>query len=545
MRMQDGFFGVMLDMSRNAVMQPNKVIEFATILKSFGYNMIQLYTEDTYEIKDEPYFGYLRGRYTQEELKYIVSECEKLEMEVIPCIQTLGHLSQLLRWADTADTHGPYAAIKNSSDILLVGEEKTYALIEKMVQTMRQCFTSNYIHIGMDEAHGVELGEYLARNGYRNGLEVLKEHLEHVLAIVEKYNFKPIMWSDMFYKLASGGGYYQPGNKETSELKEFVPQNVGLVYWDYYHYDQPFYEGMMTSHKKITNNVWFAGAAWSWCGFAPGNGKTLDTMIPAMKAARRQKIDKIMVTLWGDNGKECSYFSLLPSLYTVKKVYDGEEDMEKIKADFQSLTGESYDAMAYLDCPNYVGGNKSISANVCKYVTYGDPFLNFFDSRWKEGVSAEYQAHKLELERLKVNSKYWYLYDYMESLCDFLSIKYDLGIRARRAYNQQDQKGITEVAKDFFVAVEKLDALYKNLRNVWYKENKPFGFEILDLRFGGMKQRLVSCGERLIDYVNGKLESIPELDEPLIMDYAANAETFSDFPCSNFWYYIVSPNYIG
>ena len=41
-------FGVMLDMSRNAVMKPAELKKLADILHSFGYNMIQLYTEDTY-----------------------------------------------------------------------------------------------------------------------------------------------------------------------------------------------------------------------------------------------------------------------------------------------------------------------------------------------------------------------------------------------------------------------------------------------------------------------------------------------------------------
>ena len=66
-------FGVMLDMSRNGVMKPEQVKEFALTVKKLGYNMIQLYTEDTYEIPEEPYFGYLRGRYSQEELKNIVA----------------------------------------------------------------------------------------------------------------------------------------------------------------------------------------------------------------------------------------------------------------------------------------------------------------------------------------------------------------------------------------------------------------------------------------------------------------------------------------
>ena len=90
--MSSDFFGVMLDMSRNAVMKPQQVKDFANLLSKMGYNMIQLYTEDTYEVENEPYFGYLRGRYTHDELKDIVSYCESIGVEVIPCVQTLAHL---------------------------------------------------------------------------------------------------------------------------------------------------------------------------------------------------------------------------------------------------------------------------------------------------------------------------------------------------------------------------------------------------------------------------------------------------------------------
>ena len=71
------YFGVMLDCSRNAVMKVEEIKNFAKILHDFGYNMIQLYTEDTYEIEEEPYFGYMRGRYTKQELKEVVEYCEK------------------------------------------------------------------------------------------------------------------------------------------------------------------------------------------------------------------------------------------------------------------------------------------------------------------------------------------------------------------------------------------------------------------------------------------------------------------------------------
>ena len=59
----------MLDCSRNAVMKPQKIKEFIDILAEIGYNTLELYMEDTYEVEGEPYFGYLRGGYSTTELK--------------------------------------------------------------------------------------------------------------------------------------------------------------------------------------------------------------------------------------------------------------------------------------------------------------------------------------------------------------------------------------------------------------------------------------------------------------------------------------------
>ena len=66
-----GEFGVMLDCSRNAVRTVDTLKAFIDNLALMGYNQLQLYTEDTYEIDGEPYFGYQRGRYTREEIKEI------------------------------------------------------------------------------------------------------------------------------------------------------------------------------------------------------------------------------------------------------------------------------------------------------------------------------------------------------------------------------------------------------------------------------------------------------------------------------------------
>ena len=131
--------GVMLDCSRNAVMRVESVKKYAEIIKKMGYNTLMLYTEDTYEVNNQPLFGHLRGRYSKKELKEIDAYCNEIGIELIPCIQTLAHISSIFKWENV------YEEVNDCDDILLVGEEKTYKLIEDMISTISEVFTTRKI----------------------------------------------------------------------------------------------------------------------------------------------------------------------------------------------------------------------------------------------------------------------------------------------------------------------------------------------------------------------------------------------------------------
>ena len=192
--MEQKYFGVMLDMSRNAVMKPSTVNKFVDYISSFGYNMLQLYTEDTYEVNNEPYFGYLRGGFKKEEIKEIDAHCRKKGVELIPCIQTLAHLRTIFKYH-------PYRGINDYDDILLIDEPRTYELIDNMFASLAESYSSRKVHIGMDEAHMVGLGRYLDKHGLCNRYELLNRHLTKVVEIAKKYGFEPMMWSDMFFRI--------------------------------------------------------------------------------------------------------------------------------------------------------------------------------------------------------------------------------------------------------------------------------------------------------------------------------------------------------
>ncbi|KAJ2756189.1 hypothetical protein IWQ56_006353, partial [Coemansia nantahalensis] len=89
---------LMIDCSRNGVLSVKSIWAMLRNMALMGYTMLQLYTEDTFKVAGEPFFGYLRGGYTQDELRVVDDYAFNMGIEVVPCIQTLGHLGQMLQW---------------------------------------------------------------------------------------------------------------------------------------------------------------------------------------------------------------------------------------------------------------------------------------------------------------------------------------------------------------------------------------------------------------------------------------------------------------
>src|SRR5690625_859907 len=86
--------GAMLDSSRNAVLTVAGIQDMLRKMAIMGLNTLMVYTEDTYEVEEYPYFGYMRGRYSEQELKICDDYATELGIEMIPCIQTLAHLTE-------------------------------------------------------------------------------------------------------------------------------------------------------------------------------------------------------------------------------------------------------------------------------------------------------------------------------------------------------------------------------------------------------------------------------------------------------------------
>ena len=209
---------VMADMSRNGVMNISSVKRYLRYLAIMGFNSMMLYTEDTYEVPEYPYFGHLRGRYTQAELKELDDYAYSLGIELIPCIQTLAHFTAVKRW-------NFFNEINDVNDILLTEDSRTYAFIDAMLRSVATCFRSKKINLGMDEAHMLGLGKYLDKHGYHPRSEIMLKHLNEVVKLCNKYGFKPMIWSDMFFRMQYQGEYYIKTGSISDDVKRKCLKN--------------------------------------------------------------------------------------------------------------------------------------------------------------------------------------------------------------------------------------------------------------------------------------------------------------------------------
>lgn len=500
--------GVMLDCSRNAVMKPVALKCFVEQIAALGYNQLQLYTEDTYEIPGEPYFGYMRGRYTREELKELDAYCREKGVELVPCIQVLAHLNQIREWDDYADRF-------DCMDILLADDDRTYELIGHMFAAVAESFTSRRINVGMDEAHFLGLGKHLQRFGYEDRSGILLRHLKRVSDMVREYGFTLMMWSDMFIRLLTGGEYYAPDTEIPDEIRNSLPDNVELVYWDYYTRKEEDYDRMLALHGRFPNKTVFAGGGWTWTGFSPSLGFAKKVTAAAAPALKRAGTDEALITLWGDDGGECSAFAALPALADFAEQLTGGSRREI----FRRLTGLSPEDYAKLELPNIYGSREARPDTSAKMFLYNDPFLGLLDLQLPEDASEYYGKAAAELSGLASEAQGYagLLFRSATCLAGVLEVKAELGKRTRDAYSRDDREELQYLAMSAYSeTISRIRSFYETYREQWESLNKPFGFEIQDARLGGLLKRLEHCGKRLLLYSVGEIERIEELEETVL-----------------------------
>lgn len=506
--------GVMFDCSRNAVLKPDAVRSFIRRMALMGLNLGMLYTEDTYEIPEQPFFGYKRGRYTYEELKGLDDYAALFGVELCPCIQVLGHLKRVLHWP-------AFQHLRENNEVLLADLDETYVLIEQMVRAATAPFRSRRIHIGMDEAYGVGLGAHLERFGYEDPRAVIGRHLTRVLDITDKFGLKPMMWSDMYFHL-DGGGYHSGGMPSEKAIAA-VDRRVSLVYWDYYHAKKEEYAQALKKHAAFGVPTVFAGGLWTWPGPAPVYPLAIENTVAGLAACMEADVDTVLATAWGDNGGECNMLAALLGMQLYGEMtYTGVYDPQALSVRFRRCCGA--DAQAFLDLSrmNYTPEMKNHPAdpvNACKFMLYQDPLVELFEADMEPFCLSEHYSSLAPLyaRYAEENPEYGLLFEHYAAMAHVLALKCAWHENAAKAVRAGDREKAAALAADLPATIEAVEVLRRIWRTLWESTNKPNGFEVIEVRLGGVIARLDTAQEKMADFAAGVTDDIPELADPSLV----------------------------
>lgn len=510
-------FGILLDCSRNGIITVAHFKHWLRRLALMGYNMAMLYTKDAYQLPGETYFGYMRGAYSLEEIREIDGYAARLGVEMVASIQALGHLEPILRWP-------AYNDVKDTDNVLLVDEDKSYVLLEKMLKFWSDALGTRRIHLGMDETHDLGRGRFMDKFGYERGFDIYNRHLARVCGICDKFNLKPMIWSDMYFRLGNKNlSYYDPETVIPEDVKDAIDKRAELVYWDYYHRDEEFYSDYIRRHRELDKEPIMASGIWTWSRMWYDHEQTVATAGPCIEACKKAGLGEIIFTMWGDDGGYCDFDSAFAGMaWAADYAFNGKSEDGRIGKFFQAVFGSSYKlqlAAGELEISVFKEDGKPNYDIIAAAVLWDDPLMGiiwheylFFDKNvWEMTIGKLRQvAEKIAPHRDDAKAGH---INHAWNICNTLIKKLEFRTALLKAYHENDRVSLLKLEENNIPdVIEAIQMLNESFRIQWTRSYKSYGLEVMQIKLAGLCERYCETGRRISEYLDGKAISIHELE---------------------------------
>jgi hypothetical protein len=498
------FRGLMIDASRNGVMRPEFFQSILPDLALMGFSHVCMYTEDTFEVPGHPLIGYRRGRYSRAELKGMAQAAAGFGLEMFPCIQTLGHLSQILKFKR-------YGGVRDTDSVLSVKSKETYKLLEELVRAASAPFQSRLINVGMDETWDLGRGSVFTPGKAVHPRRLYLEHVVKVMAICRKAGLKPMMWGDilMHGNLGDGSPHAAP-----------IPRGMEVAYWDYWSEDRKGYARNIDKCR-----------AWGFEPFiAPGlltedrhwsfHAKMELACGAFMETAKAKGVRRALLTRWGDDGTETPFRAAYASLaFFAEHCWRQKPEPVQTRRLAEAVSGavwEDFTEPVRLECLDERALHSG--ANCAKALFWDDPLLRLYGVH----VGKQRLAGRLKpvadgpLARAarRASPANRRTFAYIQAFGRALAAKVDLGNEACAAYLSGNRAKLRKLAASVPAISRLVEEVWQAHRDAWLEEKRPFGLEVLDVRYGGLLRRLEAFRQEVQDYLSGKVAKIEEYEEP-------------------------------
>lgn len=302
----------MLDPARH-FLPVESVKFFIDKMSQYKYNVLQLHLTDDqgWRIRIDKYTGLAsKEHYTKEDIKEIIRYAGQRNITVIPEIDIPGHTSALLAVF-------PQFKCENKKDVsieigktenmmLCASAEGVYDVIDNIIREISEIFTSEYIHLGGDEAAIAnnwakcpKCLKMMEKLGYREPSQLMIPFFSKVMDSVKKNGKKTILWCELDNIYPPAGDYLFPYPGETvlvtwrngltpkcMELTREHGNKLIMAPGEYAYLDYPQYRGDLPEF-----NNW---------GMPITTLETCYQFDPEYGQQGQEHILGIMATLWGE-----------------------------------------------------------------------------------------------------------------------------------------------------------------------------------------------------------------------------------------------------
>jgi hypothetical protein len=274
--------GISDDISRGQVSTPENFRRIIRFMARYKMNVYQPYIEDVFRFKAFPTIGVNRGALNDEDVKAILGEAKKYNMDVIPVFETLGHFENILSQPEFAR----FAEFPGSAS-LDVSNDSIYVILETMLKEIFDAFPSSYINIAADESFDVGLGNSRKLVEEKGIAQVHADHYNKVIAICKKYNKHVMMYGDIIL--------------EHPEILGMIPKDIEIVDWDY---GDKFSYNHVKKFKDAGFKFYVSPAVWNFTTTFPALNIALANIQYFTRAGIEEGAQGMINSQWGDYGAE-------------------------------------------------------------------------------------------------------------------------------------------------------------------------------------------------------------------------------------------------
>ncbi|HSB14615.1 MAG TPA: glycoside hydrolase family 20 zincin-like fold domain-containing protein [Bryobacteraceae bacterium] len=256
------------------------------------FRQLARYKINTAVFEFEDKFQYTRhpvlsapGALTHEQVRQLVQTATKYHIEIVPLVQTLGHVSFIAKHPEFQHLR----EVPKSNWQLCPLKEGTFGLIREMLDELLDVVEpAKHVHIGGDEARELGMGpECRAKWGDKAPVESYKLWLTFVCDLLKKRGKTAIVWDDMFLRHFNAADMAR------------LPDNLIYMRWDYD-------AGKFVDRDKLILNlkypVWVATAAQTMTPIFPDQRLRVYNNANFIPDAVALGVKGVLNTAWEDEG---------------------------------------------------------------------------------------------------------------------------------------------------------------------------------------------------------------------------------------------------